>query len=75
MPNQAKASNLSFYDIVASQKVPLSKIYDDVFARDLWFGPPLFKNHDYAYATPGGGGGRSESPPSSGAIWAVFLFV
>ena len=27
-----------------SQKVPLSKIYDDDIACDLWFGPPQSKN-------------------------------
>ena len=38
MPNQA--SDLQFYDIIAPQKVPLSKISDNVIACDLWFAPP-----------------------------------
>ena len=37
MPNQATASNLPFYDIFTQQKVPLSKVSDDVIACDLWF--------------------------------------
>ena len=40
MPNQAAASDLLFYDNVVPQKVPLSKISDDVIACDLWFEPP-----------------------------------
>ena len=38
VPNQA--SDLPFYNIFAPQKVPLSKICDDVIACDLWFAPP-----------------------------------
>ena len=38
--NQASASDLPLYDIFAPQKVPLSKISDDVIACDLWFAPP-----------------------------------
>ena len=38
---QATPSNLPFYDIFAlAEKVPLSKISDDVIACDLWFAPP-----------------------------------
>ena len=37
---QATASDLSFFDIFAPQKVPLLKIPDDVIACDLWFAPP-----------------------------------
>ena len=44
------ASNLPFYDIFVPQKVPLSKISDDVIACDFWFGPPPIKNPGYAYA-------------------------
>ena len=43
MPIQAIASDLSFYDIFASQKVAFLKISDDVIAYDLWFGPPQSK--------------------------------
>ena len=35
MPNQVIASNLPFYDIFVPQKVPLSKISDDVIACDF----------------------------------------
>ena len=42
--HRAAASDLSFYDIFAPQKVPFLKIFDDVIACDLWFGPlPLSK--------------------------------
>ena len=41
MPNQA--SDLPFYDIFAPQKVSFSKIFDDVIACDLGFGPPQSK--------------------------------
>ena len=37
------ASNLPFYDIFIPQKVPLSKISDDVIACDWWFAPPQLK--------------------------------
>ena len=47
---QATATNLPFYDISVSQKVPLSKIFDDVIACDLWLGPLPIKNSGYAYA-------------------------
>ena len=33
-------SDLPSYDIFVPQKVPLLKIFDDVIACDLWFGPP-----------------------------------
>ena len=36
---RATASDLPFNDIFAPQKVPFLKIYDDVIACDLWFGP------------------------------------
>ena len=41
--HQATASDLPFYDIFAPQKVPFSKISDDVILCDLWFGPPQSK--------------------------------
>ena len=41
--HQATASDLPFYDIFAPQKVPFSKISDDVITCDLWFGPPQSK--------------------------------
>ena len=48
MPCQAKASDRSFYDIFAPQKVPPSKLSDDVIACDLWFAPlPPIKNPGY----------------------------
>ena len=37
------------YDIFVPQKVPLLKIFDDVIASDLWFGPP---NQSKILATP-----------------------
>ena len=37
---QSTASDLPFYDIFAPEKVAFSKIFDDVIACDLWFGPP-----------------------------------
>ena len=40
MPNQAKASDHTFYDIFVPQKVPLLKISDDVIACHFCFGPP-----------------------------------
>ena len=43
------ASELPFYDIFATQTVPLSKISDDVIACDLWFCPPPIKTSGYAY--------------------------
>ena len=61
MPKQATASDHIIYDIFVPQKVPLSKISDDVIACRFWFGPPPFKNPGYAYA-------REE-----GAFWAVPL--
>ena len=33
------ASDLPLYDIFVTQKVPFSKISDDVIACDLWFSP------------------------------------
>ena len=36
---QATASDLPFYDFFVPQKVPFSKIFDDVIARYLWFVP------------------------------------
>ena len=41
MSNQA--SDLPFYDVFATQKVPLLKIFDDIISSDLWFGPPQSK--------------------------------
>ena len=35
----ATISDLPSYDIFDPQKVPLLKIFDDVIACDLWFGP------------------------------------
>ena len=46
---QTSASGLPFYDIFVPQKVTLSKIFDDVIACNLWFGPPPIKNPGYAY--------------------------
>ena len=60
MPNQATASDLPFYDIFVSQKVPLSKISDDFIACDFWFSPLPIKNPGHAYARGGGGGGGGE---------------
>ena len=37
---QATASDLPFYNIFAPQKVPFLKMFDDVIAYDVWFGPP-----------------------------------
>ena len=36
----ATISNLPSYDIFVPQAVSLLKIFDDVIACDLWFGPP-----------------------------------
>ena len=52
MPNQTTASDLPFYDNFDPQKVPLSKNFDDVIVRDLWFAPPQSKT----WATPMGYG-------------------
>ena len=41
--HRAAASDLSFYDIFAPQKVPFLKFFDDVIACDLWFAPPQLK--------------------------------
>ena len=49
MLNQATSFNLPFNDTLTQQKVPLSKISDDVIACDLWFGPLPVKNPSYAY--------------------------
>ena len=38
--HQATASDLPFNDIFAPTKNSSFEIYDDVIARDLWFGPP-----------------------------------
>ena len=54
---------LPFYDIFVTQKVPLSKISDDVIACDLWFGPSPITNPGYAYANVGGGAGGEELVP------------
>ena len=40
VPRQATASDLPIYSIFAQQKVPLSKIFDDVVTLDWWFGLP-----------------------------------
>ena len=37
---QATISDLPSYNIFVPQKVPLLKIFDDVIACNLWFGPP-----------------------------------
>ena len=61
MPNQATASDLSFYEIFVPQKVPLSQISDDIIAYDFWFAPPPpppIKNPGFVYAR-------------GGAFWAV----
>ena len=49
MLNQATASDLPIYDIFVPQKVPTSKISDDVIECGFWFGPPI-KTPGYAYA-------------------------
>ena len=33
-------SDLPSYDIFVPEKIPLLKIFDDVIAYNLWFGPP-----------------------------------
>ena len=44
------ASDRPFYNIFAPQKVPLSKISDDIIAYDLCFAPlPPIKNSGNAY--------------------------
>ena len=58
MPNQATASDHKFYDMFVPQKVPLSKISDDVIVCHFWFDPPQSK----VLATPVHG---------EGAFWAV----
>ena len=37
---EAMASDLPSYDIFVTQKVPLSKTFDDVIAGDFWFVAP-----------------------------------
>ena len=49
--NTATALDLPFYDIFASQKVPLLKISDYVIASDLWFGHTPVNSSGYAYAS------------------------
>ena len=57
--------DLLICNIFVPQKVPLSKISDDVIARDLWFGPPI-KNPGYAYIfVPG-------SPASSSQTYSRY---
>ena len=47
---QARASDLSIYNIFVPQKVNLLKISDDVIACDLWCAPPpSIKNPCNAY--------------------------
>ena len=46
---QATAFDLKFYDNFAPQKLPLLKVFGDVIADELWFGPPPIKNPGYAY--------------------------
>ena len=49
--HQASVSDLPLYDIFVPQKVAVLKIFYDVIACDLWFGPSLpIKNPGYAYA-------------------------
>ena len=48
--NQTTASGLLFCDISVPQKVPLSKMYDDVIACDLWLGTLPIKNPGYEHA-------------------------
>ena len=47
---QTTASGLQFYDIFVPQKVPFSKICNDVIANNLWFGSPPIKNRGNANA-------------------------
>ena len=46
---QAAASDIPIHNIFFPEKVSLSKIYDDVIARGLWFGPPPIKNPGFVY--------------------------
>ena len=48
--NHTTATGHPFYDIFVPQKVPVSKISDDVIACDLRFPPPQTKNPGHAYA-------------------------
>ena len=64
MPNQATASDHTFYDIFVPQKVPLSKISDDVIACHFWFGPPPNQKPRLRLCT-GGGGIFEPCPPKS----------
>ena len=50
MPTKAPASDPPFCDIFVPQKILRFEIFDDVFACDLQFGPPLIKNSGDAYA-------------------------
>ena len=43
------ALDLPFHNIFAPQKVLLLKIFDDVIACNLWFGPFSIKNLVYAH--------------------------
>ena len=60
MPSQTTASDFPFYDIFVPQKVPLSKIPDDVIACDL-VSPPIKKSWIHLCAEGGGISGRT--PP------------
>ena len=50
MVNQTTAFGLLFYNIFVPQKVPLSKMFDDVITCHLWFYPTPIKNPGYAYS-------------------------
>ena len=60
---QAPGSDLRIYSIFVPQKVPHSKISDDVIACDLWFAPTPIPNPGNTHVRAGGGDGR----PSIGA--------
>ena len=47
---QATASDIPIYNIFVPQKVPFSKVSDDVIPCDLWFAPHPIKNPGYACA-------------------------
>ena len=60
MPNQATAFDHTFYDIFVPQKVPLSKIFDDVLHVIFGLALPPIKNPGCANAQ---GGFLGRSPP------------
>ena len=59
----ATISNLPSYDIFVPQTVSLLKVFDDVIACDLWFGPP---NQGRVKAAPNPPVGRGEPSQHGG---------